>query len=83
MSMFKVYEFKANEFSTPLMCHYVYTAAEAGAREPMTGLQLEPDEPANVTVFDIRVGGVSINEYVSNILIDIIAREIERSEGEW
>ena len=83
MSMFRGYEFKANELATPLMCHYVYTAAEAGAREPMTGLQLEPDEPADVTVYDIRVGGVSINEYVSNVLIDIIEEKIKQSEGEW
>ena len=82
MSKFRVYEFKLNDFSEPLLCHYVYTAAEAGAREPMTGLQLEPDEPADVTVYDIRVGGVSINEYVSNVLIDRIAEEIKQSEGE-
>jgi hypothetical protein len=82
MSKFKVYEFKANEFSTTLMCHYVYTPRVAGAREPMTGLQLEPDEPADVALYDIQVSGVSINDYVSNVWIDRIAEEIKRSEGE-
>jgi len=34
----------------PIVCHLDYSPAERGSREPGTGLQMEPDEPEQITL---------------------------------
>jgi hypothetical protein len=59
-----------------LECHFEYTPEERGAREPLTGMQLEPDEPASVTLTHAYAGAVDILPLLSFEMIDDIEGEL-------
>ena len=49
----------------PIMCELEYEAAEEGSREQGTGLQLEPDHPAQMTLLTAELNGVDIYSMLS------------------
>lgn len=65
--------------SEPIICLMEYTEAESGARERGTGLQLEPDYPADATLIGAYLNGVDILDILFKETIDNI--EIAYLEG--
>lgn len=65
--------------SEPIICLMEYEEAETGARERGTGLQLEPDYPANATLIGAYLNGVDIIDILFKETIDNI--EIAYLEG--
>ena len=65
--------------SEPITCLMEYEEAETGARERGTGLQLEPDYPANATLIGAYLNGVDIIDILSKETVDNI--EIAYLEG--
>lgn len=65
--------------SEPITCLMEYEEAETGARERGTGLQLEPDYPANATLIGAYLNGVDILEILPKETVDNI--EIAYLEG--
>ena len=63
----------------PLVCLMEYEEEETGARERGTGLQLEPDYPANATLIGAYLCGVDIIDYLDKKTIENI--EIAYLEG--
>lgn len=59
-----------------LECHFEYEPEIRGAREPLTGMQLEPDYAATLTLTEARVQGVNILPLMSIDAIDDIEREL-------
>ena len=59
-----------------LECHFEYEPEIRGAREPLTGMQLEPDQPATLTLVHAYVGAVDIMPLLSFEVIDEIEREL-------
>jgi hypothetical protein len=49
-----------------------YDAPERGSREPLTGLQLEPDYPATYTLHAVFAGSVDIYGLISDARITLI-----------
>jgi len=62
-----------------LDCELDYEPAERGSREPGTGLQLEPDEPANAFLVTAKIGGIDISELLSNEIIGLIEAKALKS----
>jgi hypothetical protein len=72
------------EYSTPLLaepltCHLEYEPAERGSREYGTGLQLEPDYPANMTLCAAYLRGIDVFEILSSDMVEEI--EVEALES--
>ena len=59
-----------------LECHFEYEPEIRGAREPSTGVQLEPDYAATLTLVAAYVGAVDIMPLLSFEVIDEIEREL-------
>lgn len=59
-----------------LECHFEYEPEVRGAREPLTGMQLEPDQPATLTLVHAYVGAVDILPLLSFEVVDEIEREL-------
>ena len=57
------FEWKSIYCAAPLECHCDYTPAEVGSRE--SGLQIEPDFSAHMTLHAAFVKGVDISELLS------------------
>lgn len=65
--------------SEPVTCHMEYEPAERGSREYGSGLQLEPDYPASMTLVAAYLRGVDITEILSDDMKEEI--EVEALEG--
>lgn len=59
-----------------LLCYFEYTPAGEGLREPLTGLQLEPDYPASVTLTHAHVRDVNVLPLLSFDVVDQLEREL-------
>ena len=57
------FEWKSIYCAAPLECHCDYTPAEVGSRE--SGLQIEPDHAASMTLHAAFVKGADISELLS------------------
>jgi len=67
-----VFMYNTDDCSSPLKCLLAYDAPERGSREPMTGLQLDPDYPATYTLHAVFAGGVDIYGLISDARITLI-----------
>lgn len=67
-----VFMYESDDCSQPLRCLLAYDAPERGSREPMTGLQLEPDYPATYTLHAVFAGDVDIYGLISDARITLI-----------
>jgi len=59
-----------------LECHFEYEPEIRGARDNRTGVQLEPDYAATLTLVGAYVGAVDIMPLLSVEVIDEIEREL-------
>lgn len=59
-----------------LLCYFEYTPAGEGLREPLTGLQLEPDYPASVTLTHVHARDVNVLPLLSFDVVDQLEREL-------
>ncbi len=59
-----------------LLCYYEFSPEQRGAREPTTGVQLEPDEPASATMMHVYVRDVDILPLLHWKMIDDLEREV-------
>lgn len=59
-----------------LLLYFEFEPACEGSREPMTGLKLEPDYPATVTILHVYVRNVDIMPLLPFKLIDELEREL-------
>ena len=59
-----------------LLCYYEYEPASTGAREPMSGMQLEPDYPATVAIVHAYTRDIDILPLMAFEIIDALEREI-------
>ena len=64
-----------------LLVYYEYDAEQRGAREPLTGLQLEPDYPASVTILYAYVRDVDVLPLLPFTLIDELEGRLLRGEA--
>jgi len=67
-----VFMYETDDCSQPLRCLLAYDAPERGSREPLTGLQLEPDYPATYTLHAVFAGLVDIYGLISDARITLI-----------
>jgi|688.fasta_scaffold274500_3 hypothetical protein len=67
-----VFIYETDDCSEPLRCLLAYDAPERGSREPLTGLQLEPDYPATYTLHAVFAGLVDIYGLISDARITLI-----------
>ena len=59
-----------------LLLYFEYEPPEVGSVEPMSGLKLEPDYPATVTILHVYVRDVDIMPLLPFKLIDELEREL-------
>lgn len=59
-----------------LLLYFEYEPPEVGSREPMTGLKLEPDYPASVTIVHVYVRDIDIASLLPFSLIDTLETEL-------
>jgi len=62
-----------------LDCELDYEPECRGSRERGTGLQMEPDEPANAFLVTAKIGGVDISELLSEDIIGLIEAKALKS----
>lgn len=67
--------YTSRDLSVGLTCHLEYSPAERGAREPGTGLQLEPDSPESMTLLSAYLRGVDIIDVLSGSVMQAIEAE--------
>jgi hypothetical protein len=67
---------KVVHYGVELECHFEYEPEVRGAREPLTGMQLEPDYAATLTLVAAYVGAVDIMPLLSIDTIDDIEKEL-------
>ena len=65
--------------SEPITCLMEYTEAETGSRERGSGMQLEPDYPADATLIGAYLNGIDIIDILDKQTVDNI--EIAYLEG--
>lgn len=66
-------EYECDELGVVLTCYFEYEPEERGSREPLTGLQLEPDYPATYTLLHVYTPeGLDIAPVMKIGLIDEI-----------
>lgn len=59
-----------------LLLHFEYEPASEGSREPMSGMKLEPDYPASVTIVKVYVRDVDILPLLSVNVIDQLEHDL-------
>jgi len=59
-----------------LLCYFEFEPEEIGAREPISGMKLEPDYPASVTVVNVYVRDVDILPMLPHEMVDDLEGEI-------
>lgn len=69
-----------------LTCHIEFEQATRGAREIVTGQQLEPDYPAYITVYGVYADSATdiqalLSDAVINEIVDIVTKQLE-AKGE-
>lgn len=69
------YDFDCDELNCLLTCWFEYEAPERGSREPMTGLQLEPDYPSTLTLHHVYLPGSHVD--IAPVLSLAVVKEIE------
>lgn len=69
------YDFDCDELNCVLTCWFEYEPPERGSREPLTGLQLEPDYPATFSLFHVYLPGSSVD--IAPLLSSKSVKEIE------
>ena len=72
-----LFTYTCDELGVDLACWFEYEAAERGVREPMSGMQLEPDYPATWALYHVYLPGSNVD--IAPILSSDVASEIE----EW
>ena len=65
-----------------LLLYFEYEPPEVGSREPMSGLKLEPDYPARVTLVHAYVRDVDIQPLLSFETIDALEEELLREDDD-
>lgn len=65
-----------------LLLYFEYEPPEVGSREPMSGLKLEPDYPASVTILHVYVRDVDIMPLLPFKLIDQLERDLLTEEDD-
>lgn len=65
-----------------LLCYFEYTPAGEGLREPMSGLKLEPDYPARVTIVNVYVRDVDIMPLLPFETIDKLEHDLLAERGD-
>ena len=71
------YEYECDLLGVTLTCWFEHEAEERGSREPLTGLQLEPDYPATWTLTHVYLPGSDVD--IASALRDDLVEEME----EW
>jgi hypothetical protein len=71
----KDFEYECDELGVPLFCWFEYEPAQIGAREPGSGIQLEPDYPATYTLCHAYLPGSDVD--ISPVLYPGLIRHIE------
>jgi hypothetical protein len=69
------FDYDCDELNCTLTCWFEYEAPERGSREPMTGLQLEPDYPATLTLHHVYLPGSHVD--IAPVLSLKVVAEIE------
>jgi len=69
------YDYDCDELNCVLTCWFEYEAPERGSREPLTGLQLEPDYPATFSLHHVYLPGSNID--IAPLLSFEVVAEIE------
>lgn len=67
-----VYEWNCDRLDEPVICHLDYSPPERGRRE--NGLQMEPDYPAEMSLFSAYVHGGDIYCLLSSAVVDEVER---------
>lgn len=71
------YQYECDLLGVTLDCWFEYEPAQQGSREPMSGLQLEPDYPATWTLTHVYLPGSEVD--IAPVLDGGLCEEIE----EW
>ena len=69
------FDYDCDELNSTLTCWFEYEAAERGSREPLTGLQLEPDYPSTLTLHHVYLPGSNVD--IAPVLSFEVVAEIE------
>lgn len=67
------------QVTVPVVVRYVHCHGSMGMREPMTGLQLEPDTPAGIEI--INVWPTYIDALLTPAMFDALEQDILESDG--
>ena len=67
--------YDCDELGVVLDCWFEYEPAERGSREPMSGLQLEPDYPATWTLYHVYLPDSNVD--LGPVLREGLVTEIE------
>lgn len=65
-----------------LLLYFEYDPPEVGSREPMSGLKLEPDYPARVTIVNVYVRDVDIMPLLPFETIDKLEHDLLAERGD-
>jgi hypothetical protein len=65
-----------------LLCYFEFEPEEIGSREPISGMKLEPDYPASVTLVNVYVRDVDIMPMLPHELIDDLECKILQGDDE-
>lgn len=65
-----------------LLCYFEFEPKEVGSREPISGLKLEPDYPASVTIVNVYVRDIDIMPLLPVDTIDSLEYELLQGDDE-